>query len=58
MRRRQQFRDFMPEGMIFLFEGINTFGRHPPGYRFEVGPPRPSAVENDLAATERYAQQL
>jgi len=58
MSNWQQFRDFMPEGMIALFEG-KYFWKMPAGAQIEVGPtvihPLP---KNYLAMTEKYAQQV
>jgi Protein of unknown function (DUF1329) len=58
MSNWQQFRDFMPEGMVALFEG-KYFWKMPAGVQIEVGPtvthPLP---KNYLAATEQYAQQV
>src|ERR1700730_484461 len=54
----QQYKQFMPDGMIALFEG-KDFWKMPAGVRMEVGPtvihPLP---KNYLAATEKYAQQV
>jgi hypothetical protein len=52
------YRQFMPDGMIALFEG-KYFWKMPADVRFEVGPtvihPLP---KNYLAATEKYAGQV
>src|SRR6266852_6217710 len=54
----QQYRDFMPDGMIALFEG-KYFWKMPPDVEMEVGPtvihPLPATY---LAATEKYASQV
>lgn len=52
-----EFRQFMPDGMIVLFEG-GHYWKMPPDVNMEVGPtiihPLP---KNYLAATERYSAQ-
>jgi hypothetical protein len=58
MANWQNYRAFMPEGMVALFEG-KYFWKMPPDVRIEIGPtvihPLP---KNYLAATEKYAQQV
>src|SRR5713101_2313399 len=58
MQNWQQYKQFMPEGMIALFEG-KYFWKMPDGVQMQVGPtvihPLP---KNYLAATEKYAQQV
>src|SRR5271154_386900 len=57
MSNWQQFRDFMPEGMIALFEG-KYFWKMPAGVQIEVGPTVTHQLPKTyLAATEKYAQQ-
>ncbi len=58
MQNWQQYRNFMPDGMVAFFEG-NYFFKFPPDVRIEVGPtsnyPMNSAyVQN----TEKYAGQV
>jgi hypothetical protein len=54
----QQYRDFMPTGMVALFEG-KYFWKMPADVRIEVGPtvvhPLPA---NYVKATEQYANQV
>jgi hypothetical protein len=58
MANWQQYKQFMPNGMIALFEG-KYFWKMPAGVQIEVGPtvshPLP---KNYVAATEKYAQQV
>jgi hypothetical protein len=58
MANWRQYKQFMPEGMIALFEG-KYFWKMPESVQIEVGPnvthPLP---KNYLAATEKYAQQV
>jgi Protein of unknown function (DUF1329) len=58
MANWQKYRDFMPEGMITLFEG-NYFWKMPADIQIEIAPtvihPLP---KNYLAATEKYASQV
>jgi hypothetical protein len=58
MANWQQHKQFMPDGMIALFEG-KYFWKMPDGVQIEVGTsvthPLP---KNYLAATEKYAQQV
>jgi hypothetical protein len=58
MANWQQYKQYMPDGMIALFEG-NYFWKMPPDVRMEVGPtivhPLPP---NYLAATEKYSDQV
>jgi hypothetical protein len=58
MANWQQYKQFMPDGMIALFEG-KYFWKMPAGVQIEVGPTvtRP-LPKNYLAATEKYAQQV
>ena len=55
MANWQQYRAFMPDGMVSLFEG-KYFWKMPPDVRIELGPtiinPLP---KNYLAATEKYS---
>jgi hypothetical protein len=58
MANWRRYKQFMPEGMIALFEG-KYFWKMPAGVQIEVGPsvthPLP---KNYLAATEKYARQV
>jgi len=58
MQNWQQYRQFMPDGMVDLFKG-KYFWKIPDGVRMEVGPtvihPLP---QNYVAATEKYAAQV
>jgi hypothetical protein len=58
MANWQQYRAFMPDGMIALFEG-KYFWKMPADVQIEIGPtvihPLP---RNYLAATEKYASQV
>jgi Protein of unknown function (DUF1329) len=58
MSNWQQFKEFMPEGMIALFEG-SYFWKMPADVEMDVGPtvinPLPKGY---LEATERYASQV
>src|SRR5579859_1937488 len=58
MANWQQYKDFMPDGMIGLFAG-KYFWKMPDAVHMEVGPtvlhPLP---KNYLDATEKYAQQV
>jgi hypothetical protein len=52
------YRDFMPEGMVGLFEG-RYFWKMPPDIRIEVAPTEIHPLpKNYLAATEKYASQV
>ncbi len=58
MSNWQQFRDFMPAGMIALFEG-KYFWKMPAEIQIEVGPTVTHPLsKNYLAATEKYGQQI
>jgi Protein of unknown function (DUF1329) len=53
-----QYRDFMPDGMVGLFEG-KYFWKMPPDIRIEVAPTEIHPLpKNYLAATEKHASQL
>jgi hypothetical protein len=58
MENWQQYRQFMPDGMVNLFEG-KYYWKMPQGVRMEIGPtvihPLPP---NYVAATEKYASQV
>ena len=58
MANWQQYRDFMPDGLIGLFEGKYSW-QMPPDIRIEIAPtvihPLP---KNYLAATEKYSAQV
>ena len=58
MQNWQNYRRFMPDGMVALFEG-KYFWKMPPDVQMEVSPtiivPLP---KNYLAATEKYASQV
>ena len=57
-RNWRQYKQFMPDGMIELFQG-NYYWKMPPDVELDVGPtiihPLPKTY---LAATERYASQV
>ncbi len=58
MANWQQYRDFMPDGMVGLFEG-KYFWQMPPDIRIEIAPTVLHALpKNYLAATEKYAGQV
>ena len=58
MQNWQQYKQYMPDGMVALFEG-KYFWKMPADVRMEVGPtiihPLPP---NYLAATEKYSAQV
>jgi hypothetical protein len=58
MQNWQRYRQFMPDGMIALFEG-KYFWKMPADIRMEVGPTIIHALPpNYLAATEKYSGQV
>ncbi len=58
MQNWERYRQFMPDGMIALFEG-KYFWKMPSDVRIDVGPTIiHSLPRNYLAATEKYAGQV
>ncbi|HVN91905.1 MAG TPA: DUF1329 domain-containing protein [Candidatus Binataceae bacterium] len=58
MENWQQYKDFMPEGMVALFEG-KYFWKMPPDIRIEIAPTELHPLpKNYLEATEKYSGQV
>ena len=58
MANWRQYRDFMPDGLIALFEG-KYFWKMPPAIQIEIAPTEIHPLpKNYLAATEKYAGQV
>jgi hypothetical protein len=58
MQNWQQYKDFMTDGMVALFEG-KYFWKMPPDIRIEVAPTELHPLpKNYLAATEKYSGQV
>jgi hypothetical protein len=58
MANWQNYRDFMPDGLIALFEG-KYFWKMPPDIQIEIGPTELHPLpKNYLAATEKYSSQV
>ena len=58
MQNWQDYRDFMPDGMVALFEG-KYFWKMPPDMRLEVAPTELHPLpKNYLEAAEKYAAQV